>query len=70
MEGKRHGLPDSVTDVPRLEMTFALFKFYPIWLLLLSYTNNVHNQKLSICHVAALSVIALSETKKLCQWLP
>lgn len=62
MKGKLHGLLDSVTDVLWLEMTFALFKFYPIWLLLLSYTNDVRNQKLTTCHVAALSVIILSET--------
>jgi len=43
----------------------TLFKFYPIWLLLLSYTIDVHDQKLTICHLAALSVITSSETKKL-----
>lgn len=62
MTGKLHGLLDSVTDALWLEMTFALFKFYPIWLLLLSYTNDVRNQKLTTCHVATLSVIILSET--------
>ncbi len=68
VNGGQAAWPISVTEVPWLEMTFALFKFYPIWLLLLSYTNNVHNQKLSICHVAALSVIASFQNSWLMEW--